>query len=147
MNPVSKDMMDILVADNVGVAGTPATDVFGMFIGTEPVKPYKSITLYDTGGRTPDYTFNNSIAPLRHETVQIRVRSQDYVTTYQKMRDVINALGQIGIFDVSVSGQKRVNYKNIFQDDEPLWLSKDDSEGYIYVCSFRAIREEKELVT
>ena len=141
MNSVCEDMKDILVADGIGTY--PPSTGWGIDIGIEPVKPKTCITLYDTGGRSPSYAFDNSVKPLRYDSFQVRVRGDSYFTAHDKMEEVIESLAQKGSFDVTPSGELRTNYKNIFQSTEPLFLEKNESDGFIWVCDFYAVREEK----
>ena len=51
MNPVSKDIMDLLVTEGLGQdAGTAD---WGIYRSEEPDTPNKVITIYDTGGPEP----------------------------------------------------------------------------------------------
>jgi hypothetical protein len=81
-----------------------------LFVGSEPTTPADVVTVYDTGGYSPDQTLAGNMFG-RRPTVQIRIRNAAYVagnTQAETIRDTLEsvvhqALGSdyYGIFTVS----------------------------------------------
>ena len=85
----SEDIKDILVSASVGkFTGATASD-WQIFVGAEQATPDKAITLYDSGGISPDPKWR-----LDYPAVQARVRSAvgDYSGAYDKAVAVKDAL-------------------------------------------------------
>ncbi len=135
MNQVTEDMKNLLVSASVGSFG--ASTGWTINVGVEPVKPTTAITLYDTGGSQPGYTFDNSIEPVRGDQFQIRVRSKDYKDGYAKILECVKVLAQVGMFSVS-----NVLYHNIFQMSEIASIGQNESNQFIWTVNMKVVREE-----
>ena len=134
MNPVSEDLKDKLVTSGTGVFA--AVTGWGIFIGAEPEKLNTTITIYDTGGPKPETVQNRSVSPLRREGIQVRVRGIDYKTAYAKIEAIVNTIVGYGKFAVTT-----VKYKGVFRTSDILFLEQDDTDHYIWVVNFQAVRE------
>jgi len=134
MNPVSEDLKDKLVASGIGTFA--AVTGWGIFIGTEPENLDTTITLYDFGGPKPEGVQDRSVNPLRREGIHIRVRDIEYKTAYAKMEDIVDVMIGYGKFSVGT-----VKYKGLFQSSSILFLNRDETDHYIWVGNFQAVRE------
>lgn len=148
MNPVSKDVSDKLVDDGIGTfAGTSGWSINISSEPTEESAPDTCITIYDTGGPRPFTVQNRVIQPVRMDTVQIRVRSNNYLTGWDKMEEIVDAVIGWGRFTVDVdssdeSSELPTLYYGIFQTSDVLWLEKDEKGRNIFVVNFQAKRKE-----
>lgn len=100
-------LKNILVA--VGGIGTFAgVSGWGIYVNSEPDGPDTCITLYDSGGDTP-----NPAYLLDFPSVQILIRGTEngYQAMYQKAQDVVNAL--IGYPSTDFSGVRLVSTRQI----------------------------------
>lgn len=93
---------DILVTASIG---TFATD---LFVSAEPDKPDALVTVYDTGGDTP-----NPKWLLNFPSVQVMVRGTEggYQTMFAKAQDVVNAL--LGYPSTDFADQRLVSVRQI----------------------------------
>ena len=87
MNAQSVDIKDMLEAES-SLGLTFATD---LFIGKEPETPDDTVTIIDTMGFPDDLTFD---ADERYErpSIQIRVRSNNYLTGANLAKDIKDSL-------------------------------------------------------
>lgn len=134
MNAAAVDIKDVLVA--AGVGAFAAHSGWGIFIAVEPVAPDTAVTVYDSGGFAPQYVMDNSIDPLDHPTVQVRVRGNTYLTAHAKMLEVVAALDHKTHF-----AQGGTSYQAVFRMGDPMFLEKDESDRSVWVVNFRVIRK------
>lgn len=86
----------ILVTAGIVVdAATDPTDDWACFVGKLPDAPSKAVSISDTGGLPSDPKWL-----LDFPTISILLRSSDYLTGWNKMRDIREAL--IGIPGITV---------------------------------------------
>ena len=135
MNAVAVDIKDLLVAAGVGVFG--AASGWGVYIAVEPVEPDTVVTVYDSGGFAPQYVMNNTVKPLNHPTVQVRVRGTSYLTANAKIQEVVTALDHKTHFN-----QGGTRYEAIFRMGDPMFLEKDESDRSIWTVNFHVIRKQ-----
>lgn len=97
---------DLLVAAGNGVHN--ASSGWSIHIGREPTKPHSTITIYDSGGETP-----NPAWLLDFPSVQVRVRGDPggYVAAQQKMTDCKNTL--LGLPSQDLNGDRWVSVRQI----------------------------------
>lgn len=133
MNTSTEDLKGKLVASGVGTFA--ATTGWGIFIGNEPENLDTTITLYDTGGPKPETAQDRSVDPLKREGIQVRVRGTGYKTAYTKIETVVDTIVGYGKFSVGTT-----RYKGIFRTSDILFLEQDDSDHYIWVVNFQAVR-------
>lgn len=87
MNPSSVDIKDMIEASDSGLILSFGTD---LFIGSEPDKPDKCVTIYDMSGGTPARNFT-----LLNPSIQVRVRGDEfgYLAAYalaESIRDFLH---------------------------------------------------------
>lgn len=83
MNPPTEDIKDMLEASSsLGL-------VFGtnLFIGKEPDAPNDCVSLFDTPGRAPQFTYQQG-EDYFYPSIQIRVRSSEYLVGWALVNDV-----------------------------------------------------------
>ena len=138
MNPVSIDVKDLLVTAGIGVFASETG--WAIYISEEPDKPDTCITIYDTGGFSPQYVMDKSVHPLLNTTFMIRVRSAagGFITGHTKTMDIVNVLDHHARWNVGT-----VSYKTIFSNGDIVNLPRDESGRYVFICNFRAVREQK----
>lgn len=138
MNPVSKDIMDLLVAESLGQdAGTAD---WAIYRSEEPDTPDKVITIYDTGGPKPWYYMDATIAAPMYPSFQVRVRGQDYTEVYTKIEAIRDYLNSVTGWFVGVGDS--TEYGRPFQTSEILSLGKDESGRSRLTVNFRVIRQD-----
>lgn len=74
------EVVDYLETEGVGTFGTD------LFIGYEPTTPTNTVTLYPTGGRPP------KTDGKEYPSIQVRIRSEDYPTGYNKAMEIYRLL-------------------------------------------------------
>lgn len=94
-NPASVDMKDLLLLNTV----EPLVSlVFGqnLFIGNEPATPDSCVTIFDTPGYPPDVHFD-PLQSYYRPSIQVRVRSKDYLEAYTLISAIKSALHNLYI--------------------------------------------------
>lgn len=86
MNLASEDIKDMLEA----VSSLGLVFAQNLFIGREPANPKKSVTIFDYTGGSAQLTLDN--AQYEYPSVQIRVRSTDYLIGGQLIEDIKESL-------------------------------------------------------
>lgn len=126
MNPASKDIKELLIADSS----------FGddIFIGKEPTTPHNCITIFDTPGEPPDQMFKQG-EYYNRPSIQFRVRNTSYMDAW----DSINAI------KVFLHNHKQVTingtlYSCIKCAQEPALLDWDKNDRCRFVTTFKIQR-------
>lgn len=125
MNPVSVDVKDLLEEAELGTFGDD------LFIGKEPSYPDECIVIYDTGGAD-----QNPKLAIDENTIQLRCRSNDYLTPYNKLQAI--KLFLEGKSAVMLDG---VKYVGFWAFSNIMFLNYDENDRAIWVANFRIIRE------
>lgn len=127
-NSPANDIATMLQNDGVG---TIATD---LFVGREPDKTVKTITVFDTGSDQPAEPKWGRDYP----TVQVRVRgtARDYNNTWATAESIKDALHSRP--PETISGSK---YVGIWALGDLIFLTYDESERPVVVANYRMIRE------
>lgn len=131
-------------------SGTPVGEKGGINdwrvgIGTEPQTPTNCITVYETTGREPLSSMN-----VRNETVelsgaQVRVRSKTYQSGYNKIREIVALIGDLG---ATVSLADDVEYSFIRSASSILSLGaqrtgNEPIDTYLFTVNFKTFAKEK----
>lgn len=127
LNPSSIDIGDYLETNSVGIVGTD------IFVSREPTTPDFAITIYDTGGISPNPKF------LRDEpTIQVRVRGDKngYSVAFAKAQEIKDVL--LGATPIVLSG---TDYVLFVQIGEIIALGYDDSNRPLIVSNWQLVRE------
>lgn len=127
MNPCSIDIKDLIVAAGLGTF--KATTGWGVYVSKEPKEPDTVITVYDTGGFSPNPRF-----PMDEPTVQVRVRGAPgaYMNAWAKAYKIRDAL--LGYSNAPLSTV-------IFMDGDIFFLEYDDNNRPVLTLNFRVMRE------
>mgnify|MGYP001493829437 CR=1 FL=1 len=125
MTSTAYDIAMLLQSEGVGSFGSSSG--WSIAVGSEPMSPHTTITLYDTGGLEPDTEQLD-----RRPSFQVRVRGGDYLAARAKIEEAIGVLqGRTGV----VLGGTR--YLSFELQSDVVCLGKDDSERFIFVANFR----------
>lgn len=110
----AEHLKNILVTAGLGTFGT------NLFVSKMPDLPDLCITLYDSGGETP-----NPAWLLDFPSVQAMVRGEEngYQTLYQKVKDVVDAL--LGYPSTDVSDGRLVSVR---MNGGPAFLGYDEKK-------------------
>ena len=87
MNAQSEDIKDMLEAES----SLGLTFAGNLFIGKEPDQPDDTTTIFDTPGFPDQLTFEKNEI-YEYPSIQIRVRSNDYLTGINLARDIKDSL-------------------------------------------------------
>jgi hypothetical protein len=147
MNPPTIDIRDVLESEGIGVFG--AEKGWAIFIGREPDQPTNVITLFDTGGGSPQIPMDSTVTKdgssdkhrkgfVEFANVQIRVRSKEYISVYAKVEQIRKALANRGVF---FSLDNSAKYLNIEMQSDPLYVGEDDKRRQIFSLNIVATRE------
>jgi len=103
---------DLLAENNFGIVGlNENTEYFGIFLQQEPkITPINCITIYNTQGNAPTRTYKNFI---ENEAFQIRVRSNDKINAYNKIKQIKEYLNSKNSGFMSV-GSIETQYKEVY---------------------------------
>jgi len=87
MNPTSEDIKDLLVEQS----SLGLTFKTNLFVGREPDHPNDVVTIFDTPGFGPMLTMTKE-SRYFYDSIQIRVRSEDYLTGYELALSILDFL-------------------------------------------------------
>lgn len=126
MNPFSVDAKDMLEAD------TDLTLVFGtdLFIGTEPIEPDDTVTLYDTYGGAPDPKFD-----YENPTLQVQIRNRSYATGWG-----IGHTIKVSLHNRYEETWNSTRYLAIFGTSDVFFIGRDEHDRFLFTVNFRAQR-------
>ena len=139
MNPVSEDIKDLFVANQVAyfIGDTPQNPhslTWACGVAYEPKEPDSFITIYDTGGIadtiTNDYQYEA-------ETVQIRLRCNTYLTGWTKIRAIRTYLNNKG---KTIPSGESYRYEGFFQESAILPIGKDENSRFLFTVNYRGLR-------
>lgn len=105
---------------------------WGVYAHQEPMTPDEVITIYDTGGGSPD----TDELDLLNPTFQVRVRSATYASAYVKHEAIRDALILPGRLVTANS-----EYLGIVMTSDIISIGQDDNQRFILTANYRAIRE------
>ena len=131
MNAPSIDIAEMLEA----VSSLGLTLGVNLFIGSEPVKPNETVTIYDTYGSPPQLTLD--VQDYYYPSIQIRVRAQDYVTGWNLVNSIMLALH--GRAQETWNGTL---YSVIFCSSGPAHLDWDENRRPRFIVNFNLQRRE-----
>jgi hypothetical protein len=129
MNPSSVDIKDMLEAESA--LGLEFAD--NLFIGKEPSTPNNCVTIFDTMGYAPQLTLD--VTKYEFPSVQIRVRSTDYLTGWaliQSITDLLHGRAQETWNDTL--------YSVIYCSSGPAFMRWDENNRAQFVSNFNINR-------
>ena len=94
-------------------------------VSLEPNEPVECITLYDTGGQDPD----SDEQDVFNKTIQIRVRTLNYLQTYTKLEQIRDLL----------INQTIVGINGIWMQGDILYIGRDDNDRHLFTTNFRLL--------
>ena len=94
-------------------------------VSLEPNEPVECITLYDTGGQDPD----SDEQDVFNKTIQIRVRTLNYLETYTKLEQIRDLL----------INQTIVGINGIWMQGDILYIGRDDNDRHLFTTNFRLL--------
>lgn len=120
---------DYLQDQGLGTIG--GFDPWSIFVGTEPASPDEAVTIYDTGGPP-----GNPDGPLFNPTIQVRVRSHDYLAGYNRavvIRDIL-------ILPTSrIMGDWRCT--GVWLASDVTKIGQDDNNRNLFTANYRLMME------
>lgn len=128
----SKVIRDLLVTAGVGQVTAPTADWF-ISVSRELNIPDRMLSVYDTGGQTPDPHFLRDFPSV---LVRIRTREEDYQVGYQKACDVKDAL--LGLMSQNIGADRWVSIRGI---GDITFLARDSQSRPEWTANFTIIRE------
>lgn len=127
MNSPAHDTALYLVAQDIGTAfGT------GVFVGREPLSPVECVTVYDTGGGV------GPLVDMRVPTVQVRIRSADYNTGWQRA----NAAHETLTAPAGVTGQPDIAVAWWTATSDVAYIGRDDQDRVLFTANYTFTRSE-----
>ena len=134
MNAPSMDIKDILVAE-------PSLNlIFGgpdgqLYVGKEPETPINTVTIFDTGGLTPQLTMDKDEI-YQYPSINIRVRNKDYETGFDLANNIKDAL-----HGRSHETWNAAIYELIQATGEAFMLGWDDNNNAWFIINFNIQRK------
>lgn len=129
MTTPAQDTAEYLAS--VGVASALAgSDNWPVFVGREPMVPQEVLTIYDTGGGP------NILIDLRAPTVQVRVRSVEYLDGWVKSDEAYKAL----VTPIYPSTTDGVTLQWVAQG-EIAYIGRNDADLCLFTCNFQLLRD------
>lgn len=129
MNSPSVDIKDMLVA----VSALDLTFGSTLFIGKEPASPHQCVTIYDTPGKPTALNMDSS-EKYYYPSVQVRVRSDQYLTGWNLINDIKEAL----------HGRAHETWNSctyeLIESSEASMLTWDDNERVIFIININLQR-------
>jgi len=130
MGPQSEDIKDMLVAESsLGLIFATS-----LFIGLEPATPDETVTIFDTMG-FPDQLTLTPGEVYEYPSIQIRVRSNDYMTGWTLAHDIKTSLH--GRAQETWNGTL---YSVIYTPGGVAFLDWDDSDRARFIINFNLQR-------
>ena len=131
MNSCSTDIKDMLEADS----SLGLIYVDNLFIGREPVKPYNSVTIFDTPGFPPDMTLDKNSLGYERPSIQIRVRNIDYMTGWSLIESI-----KVSLHGRAQESWNGTLYSLIACSSGPAMLDWDDNGNVRFIINFNLQR-------
>ncbi len=131
MNPPSLDIAKYLSSQGIGVLHGSAD--WGIHVASEPVKPNDVVTIYDTPGSEPDTDELDEYRP----SMQIRVRSSNYLSAYSKQEAIRDLLIRDRIITETSTFYLMVLTSDI------LSIGRDENNRHILTANYRCRRTER----
>lgn len=134
MNSPARDIKDILISSSSGL-----NLVFGttLHVSREPSSPDQVVTIYDTGGFSPEVLLGSDSRGMEKPTIQIRVRGNKkaYNTTYDLAEDIKNVLHTM--INRTVNGTK---YVGAWLESDIFFLDYDENDRPVFTMNFLLFR-------
>ena len=126
MTIVGDDIKDLLE----GESSLGLTYLGNMFVGHEPPEPDNTVTIYDISGSPPQTTFQKG-ENYFYDSIQIRIRNNNYKEAGELAHDIVNFLHRRAHFTIN-----GVYYSAIDCSIPPAFLDRDENGRARWVVSF-----------
>jgi hypothetical protein len=114
-------------------AGVFAADTgWSINAGGEPPSPDTAITIYDTGGASPDTDEQDLLRPA----FQVRVRAASYPAAYAKQEAIRDLL----ILPQGDLVQGTARFIGVFATSDILAIGRDETDRYLLTANYQAIK-------
>lgn len=123
-SPASETAMVLTALPVTG--GLGGLNPWAVYVGREPLEPPNVVTVYDTGG--PPATVLPSI---RAPSIQLRVRSEDYVTGWTKCQELYRTL--VSLTSLDRPGVRVVSW---VPSTDILAIGRDDADRFLFAVNF-----------
>ena len=135
--PPSDAIRTLLEANSIGVFASQTG--WGIYVGVTPNDPNTIISIFDTGGLTPDPALD-----INYPGIQIIIRSNinDYSGGWAKAQQVKDRL--LGFPGQSINGDV---WASITMNSDILYLGQDDLFRPMFSLNFQAIIHQGDLTT
>ena len=131
MTAPSIGIKDLLVAASVGQFSADGSTMgtWPIFISKLPAEPHSVIVVYDSVGKEPDPKWL-----LDYPGVAITVRAHDYVTCYNKARDVNSAL--LGLMGQTINGDWWGSIRGV---GGLVFMGRDEKDRVMFSINYQLI--------
>ena len=134
MNPTSIDINDMLVNES-SLGLTFGTN---LFIGKEPATPETCATIFDTPGRPPLLTLEGKeTTQYYYPSIQIRVRSNSYITGWNLIHDI-----KVYLHGIAGEAWNGTHYDVVKCIGEPSFLDWDRNDRVRFVSTYQIQRKK-----
>lgn len=113
-----------LDSDGFGTIGSDSGTTIS--VSREPSSPDEAITIYDTGGLSPDTDTEDFLV----RTIQIRLRTNNYNSGYVIMENIRDNL---------LAEKDIVSVNQIFMDGDILFIGRDDNDRFLLTANYRLL--------
>lgn len=132
---------DQLVTDGVIIASTTAD--WSGFLDREPEKPFRCITIYNTGGSPPGHYLNRTEdrPPFEYPTIQIRVRGTTHSEAWSKIDDAVKFLEAAATITEAAGVLQDVEWFKSNSLGPPISLPSRHNDNFIFTVNIQMFRE------
>lgn len=139
MNPASKDIADILLANpEFGLSYTVGQTPGNLYYARMPDSPSLVVATFDNPGGGPTLTFEKSTSNYFFSSISVRVRDNAYEAGWSRMFDIVTYLH--GLSDI-VTPDGLTVYTLIKAMNDPQVLFWDKNDRVIFFTNFDCQRK------
>lgn len=132
-NSVANDLAQYLADNGVGAKGGDAQ--WGIHVSREPANPDDVITLYDTGGDDPVAIS----VDLRARSIQVRVRTVDYLAGMDKHQEIYELLAQPAIEETATPIERNIGTHKVlgvWLRGEVTAIGRDELDRFLITANY-----------
>jgi len=129
MSDPATDIAALIEELNLGTLGTD------LFVNEEPGKPDATITVFDSGGVSPDLTFDGENIYYPTVMVRVRGRTDKQAITYDLAESIRDALH--GLYQTTVDGTV---YLLVQASGDIVRVGRDENNRPMFTVNFRLMR-------
>lgn len=135
------EIAQFLADEGVGERG--GSGRWSIHVSREPTSPDDVVTLYDTGGPPPVAIDVN----LRAHTIQVRVRSKDYVEGAETQNSIFTLLAQPDAVVDGLPLERSIGehrYTGMWLTSEIMYIGRDDNDRFLFTANYEVHRQPLE---